>query len=203
MDFNYLKEDIKKYYLIDHGTDRPSLKDTLKLWLFNWGFHCVLVYRLGCFSKELYRKHRFLGIVPLNLFRVLNILVSLVHHVEILAKIGPGFYIGHAGNIYIGPTEIGSNFSINNNVTIGYGLASKRKGVPKVGNSVWVGTGSILFGNIEIGSGVTIMPGTILSKSIPDNCLAGGNPGRIIKTSFDNRDVFNGYSFNDKLYSSK
>ncbi len=190
---NYLRQDLKKYYLIDLGAEAPTFTRKIQFWLSNWGFHCVLVYRLDVAASSLFEKNKIFGIIPKIFSRFLTLLISLIHHVEILADIGPGLYISHASNIYIGRTVIGANFSVTHNVTIGQGLSQVRPGIPKIGKNVWVGTGSVLYGNISVGHGVTIIPCTLLTKDIPDNCLIGGNPARVVKRDIDNRGYFAGF----------
>lgn len=50
-----------------------------------------------------------------------------------------------------------------------------------IGNNVWIGGGSIILPGVTIGDNTTIGAGSVVTKSIPSNCLAVGNPCRIIK----------------------
>lgn len=50
-----------------------------------------------------------------------------------------------------------------------------------VGNNVWLGGGVIICPGVTIGSNVTIGAGSIVTKDIPSNVVAAGNPCRIIK----------------------
>lgn len=52
----------------------------------------------------------------------------------------------------------------------------------KVGDNVWIGGGSILLPGITIGDNVTIGAGSVVNKDIPSNCLAAGNPCRVIRS---------------------
>lgn len=40
---------------------------------------------------------------------------------------------------------------------------------------------AIVVGDIKIGNNVTIGAGTVLTKSVPDNCVVCGNPARVVK----------------------
>lgn len=51
-----------------------------------------------------------------------------------------------------------------------------------IGNNVWIGGGSIILPGITIGDNTTIGAGSVVSKSIPSNCLAVGNPCKVIKS---------------------
>ena len=50
-----------------------------------------------------------------------------------------------------------------------------------IGNNVWIGGGAILLPGVIIGDNTTIGAGSVVTKSIPDNCIAAGNPCRVIR----------------------
>lgn len=51
----------------------------------------------------------------------------------------------------------------------------------KVGNNVWLGGNVIVLPGVEIGDNSIIGAGSIVSKNIPSNVIAVGNPCRVIK----------------------
>lgn len=92
-------------------------------------------------------------------------------------RIGAGLYIGHPFNITINPnTVIGKNVNIHKGVTIGCENRGHRKGVPTIGDEVWIGVNSTIVGNICIGNNVLIAPNTFVNKDIPSNSIVFGNP---------------------------
>ena len=50
-----------------------------------------------------------------------------------------------------------------------------------IGNSVWIGGSVTILPGVTIGDNVTIGAGSVVVKDIPSNCIAAGNPCRIIK----------------------
>lgn len=194
-EYRRFRADLRKYYLIECGAEAPPWRRRLKLWALNLGFHCVAVYRLGRFCRAALESG-FWPILPcLLLYEALAFLMRFFHHVDIFAAdIGPGLYLGHVGTIYVGRCRVGANFSLTHNVTIGLGSSGTGHGLPELGDNVWIGSGSTLFGRIRIGDGVAINCGTVLSRSLPARCLAGGNPGRVILASYDNAPLFAGYA---------
>ena len=50
-----------------------------------------------------------------------------------------------------------------------------------IGNNVWIGGGCIILPGVTIGDNTTIGAGSVVTKSIPANVLAVGNPCRILK----------------------
>lgn len=108
---------------------------------------------------------------------------SKKYGLEISAKtiIGKGLYLGHAYNITINPLAIlGDNINIHKGVTIGQENRGKRKGVPSIGNYVWIGVNVTIVGNITIGDDVLIAPNSYVNKDIPSHSIVIGNPCKII-----------------------
>lgn len=51
----------------------------------------------------------------------------------------------------------------------------------RIGKGSWIGTNSVIIGNIEIGKGCVIGANSVVTKSIPDYSVAVGSPAKIIK----------------------
>lgn len=49
-----------------------------------------------------------------------------------------------------------------------------------IGNEVFVGAGSIILPGVHIGNRVIIGAGSVVTKDIPDNSVAAGNPAKVI-----------------------
>lgn len=50
-----------------------------------------------------------------------------------------------------------------------------------IGNGCWIGGGVIILPGVSIGNGSVIGAGSVVTKDIPDNSLAVGNPCRVIR----------------------
>jgi len=122
------------------------------------------------------------------------------------AKIQPPFYCDYGYNI-----EVGENFYANfsctildvNRVIIGDNVMfgpnvqvytathpldpeERIKGLESskpitIGDNVWIGGGAIILPGVTIGKNTTIGAGSVVTKDIPENVFAGGNPCKIIK----------------------
>jgi len=51
-----------------------------------------------------------------------------------------------------------------------------------IGDNVWVGGGAIVLPNVTIGANSVIGAGSVVTKSIPPNVVAAGNPCRVIRS---------------------
>lgn len=143
--------------------------------------------------------------------RLKMLLDDLLGHQGENVWISAPIYVDYGENIYIGNNvEINMNcvfldcnkISIGNNVGIGpgvhiYGVTHPVE--PKerlsdnsnfwksftapvtLGNNVWIGGGSIILPGVTIGDNTTIGAGSVVIKSIPANCLAVGNPCKVIR----------------------
>ncbi len=83
--------------------------------------------------------------------------------------------------------EIGDNVTLAHRVYILAHDASTKKelGYTKIGrviigSNVFIGAQSIILPNTKIGNKVIIGSGSVVTKDIPDNSVAVGNPARII-----------------------
>ncbi len=58
----------------------------------------------------------------------------------------------------------------------------------EIGDYVWVGTGTTILSGAKIGSHCVIAANSVVNSEIPDHCLAGGVPAKVIK-QLDDRDL--------------
>lgn len=122
---------------------------------------------------------------------------------------GKNIYIGNNVSINMNCTfvdcnkiEIGSNVLIASNVqiyTATHPVELKERLTPnwnfqsgeyfcrtyalpvKIGSGCWIGGGVIILPGVSIGDGTVIGAGSVVTRDIPDNCLAVGNPCRVIR----------------------
>ena len=50
-----------------------------------------------------------------------------------------------------------------------------------VGNNVWFGGNVTVVPGVNIGNNVTVGAGSVVTKDIPDNVVAAGNPCKVIR----------------------
>ncbi|OCC15876.1 Acetyltransferase [Dissulfuribacter thermophilus] len=50
-----------------------------------------------------------------------------------------------------------------------------------IGKDVWIGTGAIILPGVTINDGAIIAAGAVVTKDVPQDCLVGGVPAKIIR----------------------
>ena len=92
-------------------------------------------------------------------------------------RFGKGLFLCHPYNITINPEVVfGENINIHKGVTIGQENRGKRKGVPTIGNCVWIGINACIVGNVVIGNDVLIAPNSYVNCDVPSHSVVFGNP---------------------------
>ena len=77
--------------------------------------------------------------------------------------------------------HIGKRCAFLQNTTFGNKLKNGELVRPYLENNVVVGANVVCIGDVHIGNNVRIGAGSVVTKSIPDNCVVVGNPARIIR----------------------
>lgn len=69
-----------------------------------------------------------------------------------------------------------------------------------VGNNVWIGGNSVICPGVTIGDNVVIGAGSVVTKDIPANCIAVGNPCRVVReiTEEDKHYYFRNRKFDEE-----
>lgn len=88
--------------------------------------------------------------------------------------------------------EIGDNVTFAPGVRILAHDASMKKhlgytriGKVKIGDNAFIGSGAIILPHVTIGSNTIIGAGSLVSKNIPDNVVAAGNPAKALSSLED------------------
>ena len=117
------------------------------------------------------------------------------HNIDFI--LGFKFFYGniYANNVFLGntffmdysPIYIGDNSKLSHdNIFItgehdhnNFTLVKSKPII--IGKNVWITTRCIILGGVTIGDNTVIGAGSIVTHDIPANCLAAGNPAKVIK----------------------
>eukprot|EP00930_Biecheleria_cincta_P087642 TRINITY_DN76872_c0_g1_i1.p1 TRINITY_DN76872_c0_g1~~TRINITY_DN76872_c0_g1_i1.p1 ORF type:complete len:372 (+),score=62.65 TRINITY_DN76872_c0_g1_i1:38-1153(+) len=155
-----LVSDLTKAFLCD-----PAAESFLQLALYFKGFHALTTHRV---AHDLWERG---GIVNQNAALMLQSRMSELFSVDIHpgATIGNGVMIDHATGVVIGATaQVGNDVMMLHQVTLGAtgkptGGAKRH---PTVGSRVVLGAGSLVLGDVMVGSDTTVGARAIVSKDI-------------------------------------
>jgi acetyltransferase-like isoleucine patch superfamily enzyme len=106
-------------------------------------------------------------------------------------RIGRNVFINQNCTFYdLGGIDIADEVMIGPNVSIitsGHPLEpSQRRSVTTgkpivIERNVWIATGATIIGGVTIGKNSVVAAGSVVTKDVPANTLAGGNPAGVIR----------------------
>jgi serine O-acetyltransferase len=152
----------------------PAAKSRLEVFLCYAGLHAVWFYRV---NHWLWNHGFFL------LGRWLSQVARLLTGIEIhpAAQIGRRLFIDHGLGVVIGETAIvGDDVTLYQDVTLGGTGKEQGKRHPTIEDSVVVGSGARILGNITVGKNCRIGAGSVVLRNVPENSTVVGVPGHII-----------------------
>lgn len=154
-----------------------------------------------------YRLHTYNNTDPRDLATRTTLIKALLGKTGQQILIEQPFYCDYGRNI-----EVGENFYANYNLTIldagkviigdnvfiapGVGIHTaghpldveqRNRGLEyarpvTIGNNVWIGAGVQIVPGVTIGDNCVIGAGSVVTKNVPANVVAAGNPCRVLKT---------------------
>lgn len=123
-------------------------------------------------------------------------------------EVGENFYANYNLTVLdVAKVTIGDNVMLAPNVAI-YTAGHPIHHIPRnrgyeygieisIGDNVWVGGNTVILPGVHIGDNVVIGGGSVVTKDIPDNVIAAGNPCRVIREITD-EDI--DYYYKDKRF---
>jgi len=152
----------------------PAAKSRLEVLFCYSGLQAVWFYRINHALWE----HGFLF-----LGRWLSQIARFLTGIEIHpgAKIGRRLFIDHGLGVVIGETAVlGDDVTLYQGVTLGGTGKERGKRHPTIEDSVVIGDGAKVLGNITVGRNCRIGAGSVVLRNVPENSTVVGVPAHII-----------------------
>lgn len=152
-------------------------------WLRSPGLRLMTAHRVA-HHFERPRPRSLHRLVP---FLAAKVAVAAIRYAALVATksdlapgtpIDAGVALADGGYIIGGARHIGRGTVIGEHVTIGMDMRHELK--PIIGQDVWISPRCITYGDIRLGDGATLLPRTVLSRSVPPGAVVEGNPGRVV-----------------------
>lgn len=113
--------------------------------------------------------------------KILRRFVSIVFHVELPVLQYPLRMTHPYGIIISSNVRLGKNVSVFQGVTIGTKREGRRAGSPVIEDDVCIFPNAVVIGQITIGAGATIGPGSVVVDDVPPGVTVEGNPARLLQ----------------------
>jgi serine O-acetyltransferase len=152
----------------------PAARSRLEVFLCYSGLHAVWFYRINhwLWNHRLFLLGRFFS-------QIARWLTGIEIHPG--AKIGRRLFIDHGLGVVIGETAIvGNDVTLYQGVTLGGTGKEHGKRHPTIEDSVVVGSGAKILGNITVGRNCRIGAGSVVLRNVPEDSTVVGVPGHII-----------------------
>jgi serine O-acetyltransferase len=168
--------------LSDYNKYKKYGGNFISIFFLTQGFWAIFQYRV---ANMVYRKIK----IPVLRQFILFLCLLWQKGIEILtgisipasAKIGHSFYIGHFGGIILNAkTVIGNNCNISQGVTIGVSGRDEKRGVPFIGNNVYIGANSVIVGKIIIEDNALIGACSLVTSDVKNSEVVMGTPAIVI-----------------------
>jgi serine O-acetyltransferase len=145
--------------------------------LLELGTLAVVVFRFGRWAYSL--KLPVLRQLMIAIYLMVNQLCLMMSgaHLQVESDIGPGLIVHNAVGVLILVKRMGHSCTLTQDVSIGTIRGEVR---PTIGNNVFFGAGSKVFGPVTIGDNVVVCPNSFVAGDVPSNCTVMGVPARII-----------------------
>lgn len=167
--FKLLSSDYKKYK--KYGGNFFSIL------FFTQGFWALLQYRIAhvVYNLKIPVLKQLLQL--LLLFWQKGIEITTGISIPASVKIGHSFYIGHFGGVILNAKAvIGNNCNISQGVTIGVSGKDANRGVPIIGNNVYIGVNAVIAGKIKVADNVLVGSCSLVTKDVEEFAVMMGVP---------------------------
>lgn len=197
---NFTRKNSSLPYIADEECNRLMLENRCKIFEFN-NTNPREVKRLDGLIREILGKAGE------------NVTIMQPFHCDYgkNIEVGDNFYANYNLTVLdVAKVTIGNNVFIAPNVSIftaGHPVHFEMRntlleyGIPvTIGDNCWIGGNAVICPGVNIGEGAVIGAGSVVTKDVPKNVIAAGNPCRVIReiTDGDKKYYFKNREFDEE-----
>lgn len=97
-------------------------------------------------------------------------------HNTIIGPVTIGSHVNLAQGVVV--TALNHNFKDTSHLISEQGIITNQV---TINDDVWIGANTVILPGVTIGKHVVVAAGAVVTKDVPDNCVVGGIPARILK----------------------
>lgn len=168
----YLKKDLYRY------TQSYTLRSFIKCYLRSEGFKFTVWLRICHFTRK--KKITKYTIFPLAVLIYKHYKYKYGYDIPYAINIGPGLLIFHISGIVFSPQSAGKNITLSQCTTVGMTIKNGEKKYPVLGDNIYIAPGAKIIGGIKVGNNVAVGSNCVLNKSVENNSVVVGIPGKVI-----------------------
>lgn len=175
------KNDLK-FYISEDKKRNPLKNSFLQMLTYSENYRICQYLKILRKYEYYFNNKKTYNILPYYFYWLLYRRMIIKTNIFISPNaLGPGVQIMHPGFRRVGVmVKCGAHCTILPMVLMG----KKRPGEESsiiIGDNCYISTGVTILGPIKIGNNVTIAAGAVVLNDIPDNCVVGGVPAKILK----------------------
>lgn len=178
--YSIIKSNCLKSYGVHALISDPIYIHNGKLISVGKNFHSEKRVRLEAFDIQEYQDYRIKIVIGDNVHLNWDCHIGAINRIEI------------GDNVLIGSKVLITDHSHGNPNNSDISLPPNKrplysKGPVIIKNNVWIGEGVAILPNVTIGENSIIGANSVVTKDIPANVIAVGNPARIIRENWNNK----------------
>lgn len=147
--------------------------------LWGWpGFRYLFLFRVCQFLRQ--NQFSRYTLFPFFLFLYVRTGKRYGIRLPLSCSVGKGLYVAHWGGIWVNPgVRIGRNCCLGHEVTLGHVSRGPTRGVPEIGDNVYLGPGSKILGKVRIGNHALVSANSLVLQDVPEKGVVMGVPARL------------------------
>lgn len=173
---------LQEYHLDILRYHPQNWRDMVKYLCTEPGLWVLLEYRVSAavFNADLPRILKYLLRIPLLCW---HWLITVITGIDLpcSAKIGAGLFLPHFGaRVVHHEVTLGNHCSLAPGAVIGISGRGEKRGVPQIGDRVYIGPNAVIVGKITVGNEVLIGANSLVNRDLGDHCSVMGVPAVVI-----------------------